>query len=83
MPCLRDRAVSLFGQVFLLLLQFASRRSSHPGQLRLKVVKVLFVPLDGERLDLVAFSGRLEEHTKGEPGNARVLPQGITATPRT
>src|SRR5437867_8822670 len=50
--------------------------SSHFGQLRLKAVKVLLVRLDGVHLGLVAFSGSLEEHLKGEPGLAGLLGEG-------
>src|SRR5438128_4225587 len=49
---------------------------SHPGQLRLEAVKVLLVRLDGEPLDLGAFSGSVEEHLKGEPGLAGLFGEG-------
>jgi hypothetical protein len=38
--------------------------------LRFKTVKVLFIRLDGVRLNLLAFSGRLQAHAKGEFGLA-------------
>lgn len=60
----------------LFLLRFASCRSGHFGQLRLKAVEVLFVRLSGECLNLGAFLGRFEKHAPGEPCLAGLLGEG-------